>query len=451
MRNANDRLAWRRLAGIAYSEKTESQVLESGDTSQHGNWLNFRNERWQGRAIHLTPGWFDQDIVKGKDGMIHFDYVSTTRPGTAARPISRRRFANLLQIVGMCADGEVQEDEESDTKHFDPYSSQLSGKATDAVARHWREFMTSSWRYTSWPLYFKDNRGSLAASPQMHAKGGNSSPGNKNLKAMKRLRSEKLSVETGNLRSKTSLDVAVSSDSEDKSQAMAYSTVVTDSMSQPRPRPELPPSPSEAYRQGALCLRMLKANMGQFYFSVAQVHELVNSFPQYEFLRIELILAVFSRITDLENFATVVDSLTPEEQAECVYRLGIMNCYNPIQVDRVYRLSLDSHDERQMAVVLVKLAIVQPGENWVGALTLQLSSLGHLSLIVQVGERFTRRVDSLEWIPGWELPKEWEDEVAYHGILETRYISNATQSQEDLSVRRSLMPMFLCGRRDFLH
>lgn len=372
MRNANDRLAWRRLAGIAYSEKSQSQLLESGDTSQHGNWLNFRNERWQGKAIHLTPGWFDQDSVKGKDGMIHFDYVSTTRPRPAARPMSRRRFSTFLQIVGMCRGGEcsdVRGNDESDTEEFDVYSSPLCGKATDAVARHWREFMTSSRWYTSWHLYVGDDRGSWAEGAQIHAKEGSVPPENADLKSMQRPRSESQTGKAQKTRSKTLLKEATLTASEDMTRAVVNNAAVKPPMSQLRSRPLLPLNPSEAYRQGILCLQKLKANMGQFFFSAAQVRALVDSFPQHDFLRVQLILAFFCRITDLDEFATVVDSLTSEEREECLHRIGIMNCYNAMQVDRVYSLSLSSHDERQMAVVLVKLAIEQPGENWVGIYT----------------------------------------------------------------------------------
>ena len=62
-----------------------------------------------------------------------------------------------------------------------------------------------------------------------------------------------------------------------------------------------------------------------------------------------------------------------------------------------------------MAKVLVALAVAEPGENW-------------------KDERY-KRDSTKEWIPGWELPKEWETEVPgdsatgvrKFGLLEVTY------------------------------
>ena len=69
---------------------------------------------------------------------------------------------------------------------------------------------------------------------------------------------------------------------------------------------------------------------------------------------------------------------------------------------RVYKLNLKIPDEYKMAEALVKLAILEPGTNW-------------------VGERFKQKETNKEWSPGWTCPPTWEEKVYDWGILELRY------------------------------
>jgi len=48
-----------------------------GDTSQKGNWTNFRNERLNQQPFVMTPEWCTNIPHRGS---LEFDYVSTTRP-----------------------------------------------------------------------------------------------------------------------------------------------------------------------------------------------------------------------------------------------------------------------------------------------------------------------------------------------------------------------------------
>ena len=53
----------------------------------------------------------------------------------------------------------------------------------------------------------------------------------------------------------------------------------------------------------------------------------------------------------------------PERKA-LISRLGYLNLWDPMRPDGTYHLALNVPDERQMAVHLVRLAVVEPGENW---------------------------------------------------------------------------------------
>ncbi|CAN0594179.1 unnamed protein product, partial [Ectocarpus sp. 12 AP-2014] len=59
------------------------------DTSQHGNWQNFRNAEYNREPVVLTSAWF---IKLPSSGMLRFDYVATSRPDHHQIPLTQRRF-----------------------------------------------------------------------------------------------------------------------------------------------------------------------------------------------------------------------------------------------------------------------------------------------------------------------------------------------------------------------
>ncbi|EQC36905.1 hypothetical protein SDRG_05733 [Saprolegnia diclina VS20] len=101
-----DRQAVMKLAEIAQAEKQFSKTRSCrGDTSQHGNWENFRNELFDGKPVVLTSAFFQNVPSKGK---LEFDYVSTSRPKRGTKPMSTRRFQQLVQQIGRESSVELQ-------------------------------------------------------------------------------------------------------------------------------------------------------------------------------------------------------------------------------------------------------------------------------------------------------------------------------------------------------
>ena len=94
------------------------------------------------------------------------------------------------------------------------------------------------------------------------------------------------------------------------------------------------------------------------------------------------------RIVDLDRFHELWRELTHEEGDELIHRIGYLNAGNPMSMEwggRVYKLNLKIPDEYKMAEALVKLAILEPGTNW-------------------VGERFKQKETNKEWSPGRAPP-----------------------------------------------
>lgn len=66
------------------------------DTSQHGNFENFRNATYNDRALHLTSAWF---LTTPLAGRLNFDFVSTHRSIPGIKPASDSAVKNMLSIV----------------------------------------------------------------------------------------------------------------------------------------------------------------------------------------------------------------------------------------------------------------------------------------------------------------------------------------------------------------
>ena len=65
--------------------------------------------------------------------------------------------------------------------------------------------------------------------------------------------------------------------------------------------------------------------------------------------------------------------------AALVRRLGLLNVSNPFKCDVPFDLNLGNHDEREMAIMMIRLSVIEPGINFVFGQTLfnrHVSTLG---------------------------------------------------------------------------
>ena len=87
--------------------------------------------------------------------------------------------------------------------------------------------------------------------------------------------------------------------------------------------------------------------------------------------KVKAVINCWDRITDLNNFIEALwpppqgkGPLTMDECAMLVKRLGWLNVLDTCYVDIYYDLNLAVRDHREVAKIMVRLAIVEPGENW---------------------------------------------------------------------------------------
>jgi Ran GTPase-activating protein (RanGAP) involved in mRNA processing and transport len=77
--------------GIINGEEQDHSKTQSGrgDTSQHGNWTNFRNEKYKGLPFVLTTIFFE-DLPH--EGRLEFDYVMTMPPTRCRHTVCSKSF-----------------------------------------------------------------------------------------------------------------------------------------------------------------------------------------------------------------------------------------------------------------------------------------------------------------------------------------------------------------------
>lgn len=192
------------------------------------------------------------------------------------------------------------------------------------------------------------------------------------------------------------------------------------------PKLDLNVFPNEFWGFKFLHLRTL---IGSLWITSRQAARIVKEFPQFGYdgqpHRETAILCIFNRIIDLENFHIVLNTLPSCNHHTLQNRIGWQNVLNMYQVDRLFILDVSLDDDRNMAIMLAKVAQVEPGENFI--------------------EPKYRRTLSDMFIPGWTLPQSWTidpdkakiwDGVPRKGQVSVTYISNGIGRAVVPSIRK---------------
>ncbi|KAE9249775.1 hypothetical protein PF002_g5130 [Phytophthora fragariae] len=101
-----------------------------------------------------------------------------------------------------------------------------------------------------------------------------------------------------------------------------------------------------------------------YYFTCSQTQRIMEHFGTFErdpatgcLFRGEAFIVLFSRIVDEWNLSETLSLLDLTTKTQVLDRLGVLNCFHPLQQIESYRqLQLSAFDQRQMILILVKLA-----------------------------------------------------------------------------------------------
>ena len=136
----------------------------------------------------------------------------------------------------------------------------------------------------------------------------------------------------------------------------------------------------------------------RFYFTCTQLEMVLHSFLMAgPLIMTHVVQRLFARVLDLGNFRKVIlKYFSTENYIEVMNRIGWLNAANPFEVDGYYLLDLAVPEQREVAIVLVDLAVQEPGENW-------------------QDEEYDGRP--------FELPSSWTIEVPHKKVLSLKYFT----------------------------
>ena len=394
LRHRQKQIEGRSLSAV-WAEEVKYMKAQGVDTSQRGNFSNFRNEVLGNTPIALTAHWFASCPHTGK---LRCDYVSTVRPKVGLWPLSNTRFIALKRVLDMETITERYNDKEWLRDTPIDQMVRYSTLTLAALKEHHIEYMTSCHHYHS--IYPEERQRDVSRD--------NYDPNNRP-RTPDALRD---------------LDEKPSITKFHSIYPYAYSRLIELQMALPT-----------------------------VYLSVDQVIDIIRHFPLENYLRVQALVSMFSRIIDYDKSGVrILDILTPDEVMEVYHRLGILNVIDPLYPDRLYRLDLRRWEHRSVysccphyianivfpcrecCKIMIVLAMEEPGENWMNE------------------EYRWSKYDGN--VPGWTLPVNWT--LADHenggdggprrfGWVSFYYTSTNVGCAPVKSVRLELRKRVLCG------
>jgi Ca2+-binding EF-hand superfamily protein len=118
--------------------------------------------------------------------------------------------------------------------------------------------------------------------------------------------------------------------------------------------------------------------------------------------RVNWVVATLNRLVDLHKFHLLWDHLSERERDEVLYKLGWLTVFDPVSPERRFYMNLSNREQQVVASCLVKLAIIEPGENWL-----------------------YEGYKNPNPIPGWQLPVSWTTAIPSQGELKLTYSSTS--------------------------
>lgn len=289
LREKHDRNLGRALATIWGTEVKYSKSINC-NTSQKGNFSNFRNEFiGQNHIPSIDSTWFSKCPQTGK---LSLDYVSTSRPRMGITPIPDNRYRAIRKALQL----ETIMEFYNDPERLANASLSDMGIPPEVDIIHIREtyydFLASAHHMIS--IYPKEVPRDI---------------------------------------SRTNFDPNARPETPEMLKLGEFDSNC-----------RFPPIFPLAYYK----LLELQLLLPTIWLSGKQAKELVELFPSDGYIRVQAYISVFSRIVEFDQFTadTMSTVLTVDEQTEIFHRLGCLNVLDPLYSDRIYKLDLRRWDHR---------------------------------------------------------------------------------------------------------
>lgn len=459
----SDRTILHRFVEIHKQNVFERQKLDYGDTSENGDWMiNFRNVRLDGNPFVLKQEWLENFPRQGR---LAFDFVPLFRTTQQDQAMSDIRLCNLLVGLGLLAEEQrlhtfarlnmLDEIGRTAAKGLGISSCEFSTKEAhdlmkqlvvlkerlpersatiDLMAKQREHELNAIFAKLAEPVApasatVATNRATvvIAKPPENGSDLGAARP-QAPLHAVEGVPLEAYAHHLKYLNSSVdvSFDLLAASTMDALIELISGRFITIAQLSvilecfptnpiattvDPAVAAVAAVAEEKAPEQGTLRQKMSKYNSVAGKFK-SEKHLMAASKPTHDSLclfssfKVELVIALFPQIIDLVNFEMIfVKLLSTAERALIYLRLGMLNVWNPLKMDGGYSLDLSDNEQRQILKVLILMAVIEPGENWLEEMYYEAR-----------GSTFT---------VGWELPGTWfiDSCIPQTGIVALKYFS----------------------------
>lgn len=277
----------RALAAIWGTETKYRRGVQC-DTSQKGNYSNFRNEMIGMNHVEgIDSTWFSRCPQTGK---LTLDYVSTTRPRTGIKPILDNRYRAIRKLLNL----EVMREYNNNPQRLETETFADMGIPecfnVVLIKEAYLEFMSSC--HHELDIYPPESMRDMSRTDY----------------------NPDVRPETPDILKLEQVD-------------KTFSRLF----------------PLALYK-----LFEMQLILPNVWLSGQQAKELVELFPPDNYVRVQAYISLFSRIVEFDQYTAAImsDVLTNDEQNEAIHRLGILNVLDPLYSDRMYKLDLRRWDHR---------------------------------------------------------------------------------------------------------
>lgn len=344
--NKHERAIMMQLIAINNSEADFSKNHSGrGDTSQQGNWNNFRNERYtidkETKEMSI-----DKDFIRNLPGAgyLEFDYVSTARPSpyefiddnttTAATSVAAPTEGLSITLPSISND-----DAAFGTISGAIVTAAESGEDGVGMMPDTSKPVTPMTGSAMQTPFTPNSRSKQAsrATPRHHGGSRQISSSGAGVGIVPHL-----IVANDDLLFQFMQQLGLSNRSKVPSTATLY--VLLD----------------------------LQLASTKYYFLVQHIVQILEAFEDHWDVQARVVVALFSRIRDLHNMDILMRGLQAKAQQEIIKRVGILNVINPLKIAFDFVFSLKYLDNRVMMVALMELASFESADQIVEDATTEL-------------------------------------------------------------------------------
>ena len=359
-----------------------------GDVSQHGNWSSFRNEHYNGEAIEITPTKF---TPIPHSGILEFDFSGGNRPTGGELVLSDKRLCKVLDNINL-------------VKVHDERGKPVSGVSVEGT-QEWALKKLKEWNKKA-RVKSKDGKTSMPMfqlTPQraldIGAAGDDFYNNLKERGEMHRIgmRMEEVKYDFMNedavKDSGRGEDDDSASEGGDKVEASDDQSIGSQDSNEPKAtdakmairQKKIAEIKLRYYKllhfkkgipveaKAARFVELIDETFSQLWVRSRHVAIMVLLFKQlfgecsrsefYGSYAVDMVVFLFSRIIDLHNFESIMETLNDREIAVLYARIGILNIFNPMKPENSMELNLEQRDERVVAKMIVYLSADEPGIN----------------------------------------------------------------------------------------